>query len=662
MIKKIIFTILVIIVILQADFGQGKTDSLKRLVLLTKTIDTNYINNCLDLAWELMYTQTDSAGFFAGKACDASQKINEPLFEANSYNTLGVSFIVRGNYEKALEALNKALSINKKLMEQKPDNRAYKRRILAIYNNIGNVNYYRGNYSVAIENYLKALHFSEDIGFISGKANCLSNIGASYKDLLDYDKALEYNYKSLKLAEKTGNNYWLSQSLNNLGTVYFSIPDYDSAKYYFSKSTKIFEQDSNEFELINCYVNIGNVYQKLKVYDSAFIFLNKALALSTKLSSPDGLINVHYILGQLYEITGQVTKSIKHFNKSIELARQTGTSRFVMLGNEELSGIYSKKGEFEKAFKLFKLSSSIRDSIFSTEHDERIAQLETKYRTREKEERIKLLTQQNALEKAQSRNRQIVFISIIVILILLLIVLALAYRSYQNRQKAIKSMMKQKAEKKVLNAVISTEYEERKRFAEELHDSMGVLLSTLKLYVNELGDCNNADNIRVDMLNRSNSLLDEVINNARTLSHNIMPASIKDNGLVFSLNSFIDKINATGKIAIHLTTSGLRKRYSAVIELSVYRMLTEMINNTLKHAGATSVDIMLAEKNNRLLITYKDNGRGFDMEALNGLNKGGLGLKNILNRIEMMGGKQTITSKKGEGFQAFVEVKTDKNE
>ena len=135
-----------------------------------------------------------------------------------------------------------------------------------------------------------------------------------------------------------------------------------------------------------------------------------------------------------------------------------------------------------------------------------------------------------------------------------------------------------------------------------------------------------------------------------------MPISIKENGLELSLRSLIDKINASGRVTVNFVTSGIRKRYEELIELTVYRVLTEMINNTLKHAGASVIDVSLIQKNQKLYINYKDDGKGFDYNHTIETSRKGLGLKNILSRIGMIGGQHQIISKQGEGFTAFIEI------
>ncbi len=657
-----IFLVLTILFILLSLFipvkqlcsQNNRADSLKQILSVSE-MDTNYVKTCLDLAWLFMYSETDSATVYANKGIDAAKKINHPFMLANSYNALGVTHIVQGRYSEAISALKNGVDITRRLLENEPDNKRYKRRILALYANIGNVHYYKGEYSKAIDNYIKSLNYSNQINYTPGKANCLSNIGASYKDLLNFGKALEYNYKSLALALQTKDDYLISQSLNNLGATYYSVPNYDSARYYFTQSTKRFEKENNEYELINSYVNMGDVYRHLGKFDTALVYYNKALNISTKLGSTDGLINVYYMLGELYDSTQQYHKSVAHLNKSLELARQTGTSRFIMLNHEMLAKVYVKLDDYKEAYNHFYQSSIIRDSIFNEERDKSIAEMETRFRTKEKEEEIQLLLKENALNIAKSQNRQILFVSVVIILLLLLLAVIFAYVAYKNKQKAARSQLQQKAEKKVLNAVVQTEFKERKRFAEELHDSMGALLSTLKLYINELGDTNNVEE-KQKLLNRANELLDETIGNARSISHKIMPASIKEQGLEYALRSLIEKINASGKIVIEFETVGVQKHYEEMTELSIYRMLLEMINNTLKHANASKIEISLIHTNNNLYLTYSDNGVGFDIKDALHSSQEGIGLTNILSRIEIIGGKYHLNSQPGKGFTADIEI------
>ncbi len=291
-------------------------DSLKN-VLVSNVPDSTYIQTTLDIAWLYMYTEVDSAVIYANKGLMNAQQNNQLLFVANAYNTLGVCYIVKAEYGKALGLLSKARETCNGLLHNDPNNNKYKRRLLATLTNIGNIYYYQANYENAIENYIAGLKLCEEINFVVGEAICLSNLAASYKDILNYEKALEYNYRSLVIAKQTGDRFSITQSLNNLGSVYFSVPDYDSAYYYFSSCMKLNEEDEAEYELINNYVNIGDVYREIDKYDSALIYFNKSLAICKKLNSVDGLINANYMIGQLYLKTNELELAKDFYKKSL---------------------------------------------------------------------------------------------------------------------------------------------------------------------------------------------------------------------------------------------------------------------------------------------------------------------------------------------------------
>ncbi len=154
-------------------------------------------------------------------------------------------------------------------------------------------------------------------------------------------------------------------------------------------------------------------------------------------------------------------------------------------------------------------------------------------------------------------------------------------------------------------------------------------------------------------------MLDDAIKNARNISNNIMPGSLKNNGLEISLRSYCDKINASGKIKIELTTHNLKKHYSDTLEITLFRVLTEMINNSLKHSGASKIHISFIEENKQIFVTYSDNGKGFDYAAVSESNEKGMGLNNIISRIDSIGGKCTMESSPGKGFFAKIVLDTE---
>ncbi len=656
-VKKVIFTLALLFAFSYSSslFSQSENTNRLELLLTNSTTDSIRFKTAIDVAWNYMYNNPDSALLYANTGLDIALKSGIKLNIVNAFNTIGVCYIVIGNYYQALSNLNRALENGNPLLKAEPDNIKYKRRVLAVYANIGNIYYYQSKYAKAIDNYIKSLNLAQEINYENGISVCTSNIGAAYKDLLNYPKALEYNYKALAIANKIDNRYTQSQCLNNLGTVYFSIPNYDSANYYYLKCIKINEAENFEHDLIDNYVNMGDVLRQLNKYDSALYYYNKAINISTKLNSVDGLINCNYMIAQLYLKTNHLQKSKEYFTKSLKLAEESGTQRFVMLSHEKLADVYKKLGNYKLAYQEFYLSSKTRDSIFNAESDERIADMETKYQTREKEKQISFLNQKTNFLNEKALVSRIVFISITIILLLIITIIIIMYQSYKNKQLAEKTKIQQQVERKMIEVVIETEDKERKRFAEDLHDGLGVLLSTLKLYINEIDGTKDRSE-REKIIKQSNEMLDDAIKNARNIANNIMPVALKNNGLEMAINSFCNKINASSGIDINIRSINFNKHYKSTIEISIYRILTEMINNTLKHAQASRIDITLTDKQGHLFITYKDDGVGFDYTKTITSSKKGMGLNNSLSRMETIGAKYEIKTAPGKGFFAGIEV------
>jgi len=635
-------------------FSQNtKIDSLRQL-LNTNLHDTTYINNAIDLAWMYMYLNSDTAFFYANKALEVAKEKQLDYYMASAYRTMGSSLVTIAQYDKAIVYLEKSLAIGKQFMEKYPKSKEYKLNVASASCSIGVTYYYLARYDKAIQNYMTSLKILEEIEMYNGMGICLNNLGNIYSDKKNYKKALEFYYRALEITIKTGNRITLSQGYNNIGMVYFYMGNFDSSYYYISRCVQINEAEDNKYDLTQNYNNLGEIFEFRHEYDSALICYSKSLNLSKELNSPDGQIDSYLELGKLYGKTNQFAKAEKHLLESLKLAEGSGTSYSVALANNALSDLYKAYGDFKKAYSYFVAGSKMHDSIFSAESDERIADIEAKYRTEKKEEEITFLKEKTALLDKQSKANKLLFSGIIIILILIIVLVIISYRSYKHKQLAEKRKIQQNAERKVLDAVIETEYNERKRFAEDLHDGLGVLLSTTRLYINEIEDSDKHE--QKSLIAQSNALLDDAIGNARNIANNIMPAALKNNGLEVAVKSFCDKINASGAISIKVQALNLKKHYKNTLEITIYRMLTEMVNNTLKHARATEISISLVQKNSKLFVYYKDNGTGFDYEKMISSADKGMGLDNTISRIKSIGGSCDIVSSDGNGFFASIEV------
>jgi PAS domain S-box-containing protein len=209
-------------------------------------------------------------------------------------------------------------------------------------------------------------------------------------------------------------------------------------------------------------------------------------------------------------------------------------------------------------------------------------------------------------------------------------------------------------ERKILNTVIETEEKERKRVAEDLHDGLGSLLSSLSIYIDIIDDDKLETKEKQKHLDYIRNLINEAILSSKEIANNLRPSTLSRFGLATSLKSFCEKINETKKIKIDFNSDEFDSIENQV-EIAIFRITNELINNTLKYASADNIVIDIVNKNNTLVLKYKDDGLGFDKNEA--MQKDGSGLQNIITRIDSINGKVEIESKKNEGI--FVCIKVD---
>lgn len=210
-------------------------------------------------------------------------------------------------------------------------------------------------------------------------------------------------------------------------------------------------------------------------------------------------------------------------------------------------------------------------------------------------------------------------------------------------------------EKMFLNTIIQTEEKERKRFAKDLHDGLGPLLSTVKMSVSSLAHMKQ-DAISREIVENTELVINEAIKSLKEISDNLSPHILNNFGLVRALNNFSNKINVARTIKINLESDLKDERFDNNVEVVLYRVICELINNTIKHAKAKKIDLSLTKQGEYLSIIYKDDGKGFDVNKLIDQPSGtGMGFSNIYSRINSLKGEINIESEHKKG--TFVTIK-----
>ncbi len=158
-----------------------------------------------------------------------------------------------------------------------------------------------------------------------------------------------------------------------------------------------------------------------------------------------------------------------------------------------------------------------------------------------------------------------------------------------------------------------------------------------------------------EIIDNTTYVIDEAIRSLREISNNLSPHVLNDFGLARGVQHFIDRSAAMHNVRIRFTTNLRAERYDTDVEVILYRVICELINNSLKHAACTNVNLSLSRAGTTLVLDYSDNGRGFDSKAMMDC---GMGLSNIDSRINSLGGTFDIDSAKGKGMHATIRIDT----
>jgi signal transduction histidine kinase len=211
---------------------------------------------------------------------------------------------------------------------------------------------------------------------------------------------------------------------------------------------------------------------------------------------------------------------------------------------------------------------------------------------------------------------------------------------------------RQLTDKRILTAVLRAEEKTRSTFSKELHDGLGPLLSSAKISLSAIKR-EELDTERREIFDNTLYVVEEALRSLREISNNLSPHVLSDFGLARGIQNFIDRSQTLHNVKISYATNLRGERYDSDIEVIMYRVVCELITNSLKHSGCSEIRLSLTSGGDMLELQYTDNGRGFNPQSMMDC---GMGLSNINSRVNSLNGEFEVTSTKGRGMRASVKV------
>lgn len=253
----------------------------------------------------------------------------------------------------------------------------------------------------------------------------------------------------------------------------------------------------------------------------------------------------------------------------------------------------------------------------------------------------------------------VIFLTIFTFIILLAIILFVTYyQRKQIQQKVAIQELKSEMQRQMLESALEVQEVERVRIAKDLHDEVGAMLSVTKMSFNQLlRKLDSAEDL-AKMGKQTRELLEQSISQVRRISKELVPSTLEEFGLILSIDEFIQKVHLASTTSFTFSHEGIaeKQRFDKKIELTIYRLIQELVNNALKHAEAQEITLKLTTKDNKIIFTFTDDGKGFDFAAIRNDPKSGLGLRNMESRLSVINGAINVQSSIGQGTTTTIEI------
>ncbi|HZX74498.1 MAG TPA: sensor histidine kinase [Cyclobacteriaceae bacterium] len=636
-------TLFVFVLLAFASSSLAQTKSIDSLqTALPSAKGEDRIQILIDLCWEYRFINADSARAYGVEALDLARKSNLQNLEGDALHNIGITLEAQGNYREALTYELPALEIRR--------NNGDIAKTANTLNNLGIIFDEMGDPKRALENYYEARKIYERLGNKSKIAMVISNIGIVLKEQREYRKVIGYYHEALSLYKDLKNDFGIAACHANLGSVFNFTQQYDSALYYSVLSTAEFRKQNVMQFLPAPLINAAQAYQKLgKIKEAKASFL-EAQALNEQFDNKFDLAEVLINLASVYRSEKNFKEARSLGLRALSIAESIQAKKLMMDAHFELSAIEENSQNFNAALREYKLFNQQKDSLFEEGKTRQMGELQTQYETEKKEKEISLQKLQLSEQNLTLERNQTLIIGLIILLVSLSAVFILQRSRVKLKAQRSRALQQREYQEELTKSVINLQEHERARFAQDLHDGFGQMITALKFQLES----------PQQKTENATAILTQMYDEIRNVSFALWPQVLMRDGLVHALQELADRLNKSGRVAITVKAIGFTERLNSNAEITLYRICQEWLTNVLKHGGATKITVQLVAHADELVFTIEDNGPGFDYTQL---EKGkGNGWKNIQSRANLMKAALDVDTQPGRTGTVFSLVLTQPSE
>ncbi|WP_420580145.1 tetratricopeptide repeat-containing sensor histidine kinase [Reichenbachiella sp.] len=556
----------------------------------------------------------------------------------------GMSFYARTLYDSSLAYFQEGLQLNRQMR----DSLEAAKCLINIAGAYSSLYQFEDGITYALEarSIFELIQDDKGINHVNNLLGSFHYYKKEYKEALQYFKT---NYTNNTLRGDTAE---IVVALNNMGATYEILEQPDSTIYCAKQVLNLGET----FKLINpgyTYQTLGLAYYKNENFHEAIEHFERAKSLYEEKDKTFLVADIYYYLARSYQATAQWTKAKPLLQKSIAHAQQTNNLNAEKEALKVLSEIQHQTGQSGLAYENLERYLVLNDSVLNEANQRNITEMRTKYETESKDRQLKLQDLEIREQTAVLQNRKLT-IGVMTIGLTLLVLggYMLIYKQRKNQQIQLQEQALTFSEEK-LHSVIHSQEQERKRFAKDLHDGFGQVISILKMNVAKINSSELEK--RNEVYEQTKSMLDEMYDELRGICFDLMPQTLVEQGLISAIREFASRLNIAGKITVDVHEFGMEDRLEELQETALYRIVQEWTNNIMKYGSADRITIQLTKDQTELTLTIEDNGQGFDTSELT--NSKGNGWRNMQSRARLIEGEIEIDSRpEMQGTTLFMNV------
>lgn len=627
----------------QQDNHRYELDSLLQQLASAKE-DTSKVMSLLKLGSLYEANNQDSATYYLEQGRVLSEKLNYLKGLYHYQNRKTILLYTKGEYKAAMNEAQKGLALARQMKDTS--------NIIIMLNNLGILSMYFGDYEGQLNYAMQVLKSVESIKDSASLAGAYLNLANSYHALKQYQKGVTNAAYGIYVNTVNSKKYgYVNRIYSTLAQCYEGLRKIDSALYYYDIAIRESVRTNDKYAEASVYGYKASAYAIINRFSNMLMAAQKSYALSKALQSRQLTAGALNTLAFAQYLNNKNSEAKQNITEALAIAKEDGFIEELKEAYTILSYISVRSGDFIASLEAKRGADSIAEVIINDKVIRNASELEQKYESAKKDAQIQRQTVQ--LFRKDTLNYVLIGSTAT-----LLIISLLSYRNYRNRQKLQQQRINELEIEKQLaatEAVLKGEEQERTRLAKDLHDGLGGMLSGIKHTLNNMKGNLIMTPENALAFGRSIDMLDSSISEMRRVAHNMMPEVLVRFGLDTALRDFCNDISKSSALQVQYQSIGLEGvEIDQTKSVTIYRIVQELLNNTMKHASAKNALVQLSYNDTGLTITVEDDGKGFDTSVLK--QSVGIGWSNIQNRVEFLKGKWDVYSSPGMGTSVNIEL------